>query len=115
MLLLTLGCVCAQNRAMEGHYEDIVAVDSAYDDILAMSATLHDPAVSQLLVPVGSNTEGYEVMHSAPLSLTVRDEVRLHVLNAQHSHMQSSSARQDICGRKAAKLLHNSASIYIPN
>ena len=32
-----------------------------------MSATLHDPAVSQLLVPLGSSTEGYEVMHSASL------------------------------------------------
>ena len=96
MLLLTLGCVCAQNRAMEGQYEDIVVVDSAYDDILAMSATLHGPAVSQLPVPLGTSTEGYEVMHSAPLSLDVRDEVSLHVLNTQHSHMQSSSARQDI-------------------
>ena len=63
---------------MEGHYEDIVAFDSAYDDILAMSATLHDPAVSQLPLPLGSNTEGHEVMHSSPLSLDVRGEVSLH-------------------------------------
>ena len=90
--------IYAQNRAMERQYKDNVAVDSAYDDILAMSrsAILHDPTVSQLPVPLGSNTEGYEVMHSAPLSLAVRDEVSLHVLNTQHSHMQSSSARQDI-------------------
>ena len=51
-----------------------MAVDSAYDDILAMSATLRDPApaVSQLLVSLCNNTEGYEVIHSAPLSLDVR-------------------------------------------
>ena len=43
-------------------------VKSAYDDILAMSATLRDPApaVSQLLVSLCNITEGYEVMHSAP-------------------------------------------------
>ena len=50
------------------NYEDIVAVDSAYDDILAMSATLRDPApaVSQLPVSLHHITEGYEVIHSAP-------------------------------------------------
>ena len=42
-----------------------MAVDSAYDDILAMSATLQ--GVSHFV--------GYEVMHSATLSLTVGDEV----------------------------------------
>ena len=54
-----------------------MAVDAAYDDILAMSATLRDPAVSHLPTPVlgpGSNTEGYEMMHSAPLSQDVREE-----------------------------------------
>ena len=56
-----------------------MAINSAYDYILAMSATLHDPAVSQLPVPLGSSTEGYEVMHSAPLSLTVGDEVSQYI------------------------------------
>ena len=54
---------------MEGHYEDIVAFDSAYDDILAMSATLHDPAVSQLPVSLRSSTEGHEVIHRGDVSL----------------------------------------------
>ena len=51
-----------------------MAVDSAYDDILAMSATLHDPApaVSQLPESLCNITEGYEVIHNAPLSLDVR-------------------------------------------
>ena len=44
---------------MERQYEDNVAVDAAYDYILAMSATLHDPAVSQLSVSLYNNTEGY--------------------------------------------------------
>ena len=53
---------------MERQYEDIVAVDSAYDDMLAMSATLRDPApaVSQLLVSFCHITEGYKVIHRAP-------------------------------------------------
>ena len=68
-----------------------MAVNSAYD-VLAMSATLHDPAVSQLLVPLGSSTEGYEVMHSVPLSLTVGGEVSLCNYATQHGHVQSSSA-----------------------
>ena len=62
---------------------------------MSRSAILHDPTVSQFPVPLGSSTEGYEVMHNAPLSLTMRDEVSLHVLNTQHSHMQSYRARQD--------------------
>ena len=41
-----------------------MAVDSAYDDILAMSATLRDPApaVSQLLDTLHNNTEGMKDM-----------------------------------------------------
>ena len=51
-----------------------MAVDSAYDDVLAMSATLRDPApaVSQFPVSLCNNTEGCKVIHSAPLSLDVR-------------------------------------------
>ena len=46
-----------------------MAVESAYDDILAMSATLSDPApaVSQLLVSLCNITEGCKVIHSAPI------------------------------------------------
>ena len=39
-----------------------MAVDSAYDDILAVSAlctTIQDLAVSHLPVPLGDNNEGY--------------------------------------------------------
>ena len=45
-----------------------MAVDSAYDDILAMSATLCDPApaVSQLPESLCNITEGYKLIHSAP-------------------------------------------------
>ena len=53
-----------------------MAVDSAYDDILAMSATLRNPAPAVSQLPVSfcklNITEGYEVIHSAPLSLDVR-------------------------------------------
>ena len=51
-----------------------MAVDSAYDDILAMSATLRDPApaVSQFPVSLCNITEGYKVIHNAPLSLDGR-------------------------------------------
>ena len=53
-----------------------MAVKSAYDDILAMSATLRDPApaVSQFLVSLCNITEGYEVMHSAPSIMDVRNK-----------------------------------------
>ena len=61
-----------------------MAVDSAYDDILAMSATLHDNAANQLPVPLGSSTEGYEVMHCAPLSMGKRDEVSLYNYATHH-------------------------------
>ena len=90
-----------------------LCVNSAYDDILAMSATLCDPAVSQLPVPLGSNTEGYEVMNSTPLSLTVRDEVSLFNCATQQGHAQSISAsfRYD---QNAAKLemTHNAEYIW---
>ena len=66
-----------------------MAVDTAYNDILAVSATLE--AVSQLPVPLGNNTEGYEVMHSAHLSLDVRDEVSQLNYATHHGHAQSSS------------------------
>ena len=53
-----------------------MAVDSAYDDILAMSATLRDPApaVSQLPVSLCNITEGYEVIHSAPSITGCKEE-----------------------------------------
>ena len=79
-------CIFAQNA-------DNVAVNSAYDDILAMSAIRHDPAVSQLPVPLGSSTEGYEMIHSAPLSLTVRDEVSLYNYATKHGHTQFFSTQ----------------------
>ena len=63
-----------------------MAVKSAYDDILAMSATLQ--GVSHLPSPLGNNTEGYEVMHSAPLSLDVRREMSLFNYATQHGHVQ---------------------------
>ena len=63
-----------------------MAVDSAYDDIQAMSATLQ--GVSHLPSLLGSNTEGYEMMRTAPLSLTVRDEVSLYNYATQYGHAQ---------------------------
>ena len=53
-----------------------MALDSAYDDILAMSATLRDPApaVSQLPVSLHHITEGYEVIHSAPSITGCKEE-----------------------------------------
>ena len=48
-----------------------MAVDTAYDDILAVSATVRDPApaVSQFPVSLCNITTQYEVIiiHSAPL------------------------------------------------
>ena len=69
-----------------------MAVDSAYDDILALCTTIQDHAVSHLPVPLGDNTEGYEVLRTAPLSLDVRDGVSLVNYATQHGHAQSSSA-----------------------
>lgn len=57
-----------------------MAVDSAYDDVQAMSASPPAPAVNHLPAPgleAGDNTEGYEVMYSAPRSVEVRAEASL--------------------------------------